>query len=267
MKDIKRIMLLASSIVLFSFTPETPLSVNSLRERFLKNLFTSWQPNAIDTSIYFLDKDDYGNQTKFYPTLQCGANASYHAWPIRGLATPESKQKVLSLFGASIIKSNLKVAGSYYSGGGMWDGEIVQYDAKGIQAVFNKLYQKPSASFKGIALQRLYNINVKEYARGTVDILVAINFRKSVWDKQVQAYLKEVSTDPDFEMRDFAYETHLRIFNEEKIISTCSPDEIDLIGTMLRRAGDGTLPVLITCLKTVLKDYDSEYFSKNASRF
>ena len=43
--------------------------------------------------------------------------------------------------------------------------------------------------------------------------------------------------------------------------------ESRVIGTMLRRQCDGSLPVLLTCLKTVLKDYDPTFYNKVAMKF
>jgi hypothetical protein len=90
--------------------------------------------------------------------------------------------------------------------------------------------------------------------------------KKTIWDAEVKRYVQTVTTKEDFYMGDFASETYTKIFGDAEM-KECAPYVNNMIGSMLRRGGDGSMPTLIQCLKTVLKDYDPEYYNKVALKF
>ena len=67
-------------------------------------------------------------------------------------------------------------------------------------------------------------------------------------------------------MDEFASQTYGKIFGEAEM-AECSPAINRMLGTMLRRAGDGSLPAILLCMKTMMKDYDPEYYNKVALKF
>lgn len=264
------LFLVGVGLFAFTYRAGSPITVNSIRDMMLMNLFTDYEP--ADTTITIVVKNYFGNDVdgKLHPTNLCGYDANYMAgvfssavdtayegytWPVRN--------RIVSLFGADVIKSSLKTAVKDYEGKPIM---INQYSGVGIQAVFNKLYQKPTTLFKGIGLQKIYNASSKQYMRNATDIVVAIMANKTVWDAQVKKYQLQVTTNPEFYMDEFAQETFTKIFGEKEM-PECGPYAIRMIGSMLRRAGDGSLPTLMTLLKTVLKDYDPEYYNKVALKF
>lgn len=269
-KKLTILALLASSILLYSFVGLKPITVNSIRETMLMSLFTDYEP--ADSTITITVKNYFGNDTDadLHPANLCGWDASFMAgvftsavdtswqgfeWPVRN--------RIAALFGADIIKGKLKLAGKDYEGNPI---QIYQYSGVGVQAVFNKLYQKPTAAFKGIGLQKIYNVSAKQYLRDATDIVVGITAKKTLWDAEVKRYLQVATTSDEFYMDDFASETYTKIFGEKEM-KECAPYANKMIGSMLRRGGDGSLPALIVCLKTVLKDYDLEYYNKVALKF
>jgi hypothetical protein len=262
--------LLAGSIFFYSFVGLTPITVNSIRETLLLSLFTNYDP--ADSTIFFTAKNYYGDgvDVKVYPSSLCGWDASFMASTFKYAVDTSYegfegtvRTRMLSLFGADVLKSKLKLPGKDYEGNPIY---IYQYSGAGIQAVFNKLYQKPTAAFKGIGLQKLYNVSAKQYLRDATDIVIAIMAKKTIWDAEVKRYMQEVTTKEEFYMGDFAGETYAKIFGETEM-KECAPYVNNMIGSMLRRGGDGSLPTLQVCLKTVLKDYDPEYYNKVALKF
>jgi hypothetical protein len=264
------LLLVGVGLFAFTYRAGTPITVESVRERLLMNLFTDYEP--ADTTITITVKNYFGNDTDadLHPANLCGWDAGFMAmaftsavdttwegytWPVRN--------RVAKLFGADVIKGSLKTAAKDYEDKPIM---ITQYNGLGIQAVFNKLYQKPTTSFKGIGLQKLYNASSKQFLRDATDIVVGIMSKKTIWDAEVKRYMQQVTTNPEFYMDDFASETFTKIFGEKEM-AECAPYANRMIGTMLRRAGDGSLPTMIPLLKTVLKDYDPEYYNKVALKF
>ncbi len=136
------------------------------------------------------------------------------------------------------------------------------YSVEGVNALFTKLYTKPSNKFESITYQTIYNISLKAYMRDFTKFLAHILGQKATWTMVGNQYLKNAKIKKDFnpyaEM-DFAYN---KLFTTEASIKkftnfTAEVSYYDL-GTLLRRQCDGTLPTLLNCLKTVLKDYDPE---------
>jgi hypothetical protein len=262
--------LILSTAISFSFVGLTPITVNSIRENLLMSLFTNYEP--ADSTISILAKNYYGDgvDVKVYPASLCGWDPSFMANNFKYSVDTSYegfegsvRTRMLTLFGADVLKSKLKLPGKDYEGNPIY---IYQYSGVGIQAVFNKLYQKPTATFKGVGLQKLYNVSSKQYMRDATDIVVAIMAKKTIWDAEVKRYMQEVTTKEDFYMGDFAAETYSKIFGEAEM-KECAPYANNMIGSMLRRGGDGSMSALIVCLKTVLKDYDPEYYNKVALKF
>jgi hypothetical protein len=266
-KKLTLIGLLASSLLFYSFVGLTPITVNSIRESFLTGLFTDYDPADSTISIV---ANYYGEQTTLHPASLCGFDPGFFTGTLNyALDTAyfgydaQVMARFKTLFGADIIKSKLKLAAKDYEGNPI---EIYQYNPIGVQAAFNKLYQKPTSSFKSIGLQKLYNVSAKQYVRDAVDIIVAITAKKTIWDAQVKKYVLLATTNEEFYMGEFANETYTKIFGEQEM-KDCAPYANKMIGMMLRRSGDGTMPTMLVCLKTMLKDYDLEYYNKVALKF
>ena len=264
------VVLLASTTIIFSFVGLTPITITSLRENLLLTLFTEYEP--ADTLISIKYKSYYADEeATLHPASLCGWDAGFMAGAFssaldtgyQGYESAAVRNRALTLFGADIIKGKLKLAGKDYEDKPI---EIYQYSSVGVQAVFNKLYQKPTADFKGVGLQKLYNVSAKQYLRDATDIVVGIMSKKAVWDAEVKRYLQQATTKEEFYMDEFATETFTKIFSEKEM-SECAPYANRMIGSMLRRGGDGSLPALILCLKTVLKDYDPEYYNAVGLKF
>jgi hypothetical protein len=266
-KKLTIIGLLASSLLFCSFVGLTPITVTSIRESLLLGLFTDYDP--ADSTIT-IKANYYGEETTLHPTSLCGwdpgaftGTLSYALDTAYMGYNAQVMARFKSLFGADIIKGKLKLAAKDYEGNPI---EIYQYSPLGVQAAFNKLYQKPTSSFKGIGLQKLYNVSAKQYTRDAVDVIVAITAKKAIWDAQVKKYIQQATTNEEFYMGEFADETYTQIFGEKEM-KECTPYINKMIGMMLRRSGDGTMPTVVICLKTMLKDYDLEYYNKVATKF
>jgi hypothetical protein len=270
---IKKLILVgivAATAISFSFVGLAPITVTSIRETIVSGIFTDYRDEAADTTITLPSKDYEGNPTTLFPASLCGwdvgaFSGSFSYALDTGYQGYEGSvlTRFKALFGADLIKSKLKLAAKDYEGNAI---QIYQYSPLGVQAAFNKLYQKPTSTYKGIGLQKLYNVSAKQYVRDATDMIIAITAKKPIWDAQVKKYVQLATTDEEFYMGSFADETYTKIFGEQEA-KECAPYANKMIGSMLRRSGDGTLPVLLVCLKTMLKDYDLEYYNKVALKF
>jgi len=256
-------------IALLSFTIETaPITVDSIRNAFLNNLFDTYVPQ--DTTFSFTGKDKYsGDFEKFYAYSKCGESPGFAAYSFyEGLDTsysdfgPEVVTRFKTLFGQDIVKSRLKLAAKDYEGNSI---QWIQFNGLGIKAAFDKLYQKPTGKFQGIGLQNLYNFTLKSYVRDVTSIVVKVASNKPAFEALSKQYMASALKDPEFYGPTFSEDAAEKL-GTNSLDQECT-DASRVVGTLLRRQCDGSLPVLLLCLKTVLKDYDPEYYNKVALKF
>jgi hypothetical protein len=263
--------LIGISLLSFSFLAPRPITVTSIRNNFLNSLFDSYTQYA-DTTVAFLLKVEYSeDMIKMYAAPKCGWSPTFIAYSFyEGLDTaysnysPEVVARFKTLFGQDIIKSKIKMAAKDWEGNQMlWP----QYSALGINAAFAKLYQKPTGTFQGIGLQKLYNTAMKDYVRDMTNVIMKVMANKPTFEALAKQYMLKATTDPEFDGLSFGGEATTKLgadFSQE-----CLNDYYAqrVVGTMLRRQCDGSLPGLLLNLKTVLKDYDPEYFTKVGTKF
>jgi hypothetical protein len=260
--------IIACGMLAFTFTEPEPITVESIRNSFLFPLFDG--DGTEDSSLFIMNKDEYdGNIYKGYAASRCNWGSSFVAKSLmRGLDTarngfgPEVISRFKTLFGADIFKTPVKLAGKYDDGTPvLWQ----QYNSLAIQAAFDKLYQKPSEGFQGTALQKIYDISLKQYVRETTNLIITVQSKRTTFDALAKKYMLKATTDPDFSGLTFAWEATQKLKLDGEF--SCLYGASDTIGTMLRRQSDGSLPILIACLKTVLKDYDNEYYTMVGMKF
>ncbi len=140
--------------------------------------------------------------------------------------------------------------------------EFFFYSADGLQTAFNKLYVKPTNKFEEIAYQKMYNLTAKAYMRDFTKFLAYIMSQKPTFIAAGNRYLKNAKTSKDFNPYEEMETSFKKLFSTEASTKQFPnfSNEVSFydLGTLLRRQCDGTLPTLLNCLKTVLKDYDPE---------
>src|SRR5688572_5556775 len=126
MKNLTKITgLFLVGIGLFSFAivDMTPISAASIRDNFIQaNVFSDY--DAVDTTITIVATDSYSDEmVKLHPMSLCGLNPGYAAYSLyQGLDTgyqyfdASVLARYKALFGADLIKGQLKLAAKDYEG-------------------------------------------------------------------------------------------------------------------------------------------------------
>lgn len=138
------------------------------------------------------------------------------------------------------------------------------FNTETIQATFNKVYMKPEIQFRGIGLQTVYNFVLKSYCRDAGEIIRQSLSQKALFEKLSAGYLEQMKKDTLFDGKTYSENAAIQLLGEKaKRQYSCLESRLSgtIIGIMLRRQCDGTLPVIVNCFKTVLKDYDPEYYT------
>ena len=102
------------------------------------------------------------------------------------------------------------------------------------------------------------------------DAMALILKDKEKFEKIAKEYLEKAQKDKDFNGITATNEYRENYFPdlEFKCKNYNATNAVNrLLGIMLRRQADGTLPIILNMLKTVLKDYDKETFEKHKNSF
>lgn len=263
--------LFATALCSFILLPTKPITPDSIRKTFLNTLFDTYTQYE-DTTVAFIRKEEYGDEmVKVFAAPKCGESPVFIAYSFyAGLDTsstnygPEVVARFKTLFGQDIIKSQVKMAAKDYDGNPVvWP----QFNALGINTAFSKLYQKPTGTFQGIGLQKLYNLTMKSYVRDMTNVIVKVMANKPGFEAQARQYMLKATTDPEFDGISFSSEatTKLAANLNQECLGEYYPSRV--VGIMLRRQCDGSLPMLLSCLKTVLNDYDPGFYKQVALKF
>jgi hypothetical protein len=163
---------------------------------------------------------------------------------------------------------------------------VAKFSGEGILVVFQRFYQPPSATFGGHTYQHIYNLCLKHYVRGGAHILCELLANKDAF-RQVAAEYAQRGLQPNprepFNAVVFQEEkTRLllpaplvaewnrfteNLLNPSDDVSRTIygyPDR--LLGMLIRRHLDGSLPQCLEVIKRVLKDYDPEAYAQYGPR-
>lgn len=149
---------------------------------------------------------------------------------------------------------------------------MLQFKADALQAAFEKLYKKPTDDFDGFAMQRIYNIGARDYFRNCAQVIADVMKRKSMFISLSLDYKKQALTKKDFYGPDAGYSAFEKLLGENYAprqgLEGCMEGTADrVVGILIRRQLDGTLPTLLVCAKTVLQDYDPVFYEKIKNQF
>jgi hypothetical protein len=254
----------------FSFAEPTPITAESLRINILDRMFDAYAPED-DSSLFFLAKNEENIMAKQFASPFCYGPSTIPEIFYYGLDTTyysdyasEVASRFKALFGADIVKSKVVTAKKYIDGSdrnATWN----HFNGAAIKAAFDKMYQKPSESFHGIVLQKIYNRSMKKYVRDHTNVLIKVLSNKPLLESYAKELTTGTMTDPEFDGRNLAglFVIKLKIKADEENYCLNVNKSVHLL---LRRQCDGSLPALIMCLKTMLKDYDPEYYTKVAAK-
>jgi len=171
-------------------------------------------------------------------------------------------------FGKDLLGHSLQLPGKDYNKKPMY---LKQFKADALKKAFDKLYKKPTEDFDGFAMQQIYDVTVKEYFRSCARVIADIMKKKPTFILLAADFKKKAVTNKDFYGPDAAYDIQKNILGDDYTpgqgMDSCMDGVDKLIGMMVRRQIDGTLPTLLSCTKTMLKDYDPEFYATIQSKF
>lgn len=206
-------------------------------------------PSLIYYSFYLpLDTNAYWNASSF----------SYNA-SVRG--------EFKNLFGEDILKDQITLPVGK-NGDSQHPPVFRFFNGKAFSAAFKILYKKPGDEFQGLVLQKIYDATLKDYDRDAGNAISHILSDKKLFKQLADDYLAKAKTDTSFDGVSFtnkAADTLIgkAVYSQLK----CMDASNRLVGIMLRREIDGTLPILLANFKAILKDYDPEYYTKVKDSF
>lgn len=153
------------------------------------------------------------------------------------------------IYGADIMNQSIKEATGR---------TFLIYNGAGISAAFNKLYAKPSTKLQAYTYQKIYNASIKQYNRNFLKVMTYLNTtKKAEWTALCNKVLKEIKTNKEFDSKNAYYEAFNKFFPEGNKYRDFIGNSY-FMGTIMRRQMDGSMPAILKCLKTVVKDYDPE---------
>ncbi|MES2775921.1 MAG: hypothetical protein V4722_17225 [Bacteroidota bacterium] len=218
---------------------------------------------------------DTSRLVKKGPLNLCGTSPAYfYRFMAEGIGavdpesgySKESLQNFKQAFGKDLMGVPLKMATKTYDKKPIL---INQFKSDALKAAFDQLYKKPTEDFDGFALQKIYDIAAKDYFRSCATVIADVMKKKPMFIQLAMDYKRQATTVKNF------YGPSASGKAEEKLLGKDYTPNADcmkygadrIVGMMMRRHIDGSLPVLLTCVKTVLKDYDPEFYSTIQSRF
>ena len=155
------------------------------------------------------------------------------------------------LFGAKLVrevreyKSGTEIRGA---------PAFVAYDGRALEIAFRKLYVKPEKMLCGESAQTLYDRIFRQWVRDSAQVLKrALEQDGGRWlPDAARRYEEQALSDPQFNGTEFsgslASELGYGPWENER-----------LVGLIVRRARDGSLPAIQKILTTLLSDYDPEF--------
>ncbi|MES2775920.1 MAG: hypothetical protein V4722_17220 [Bacteroidota bacterium] len=210
------------------------------------------------------------------PVSLCNSNPVYFYYKLAqgiGVGDIETYEKAALInfkqaFGKDLFGPGIKLPGKDYNNKPAF---IKQFKADALKTAFDKLYKKPTEDFDGFAMQKIYDITVKDYFRSFAAVIGDIMKKKPMFVLLAADFKKKALTRKDFYGPEAAYDIQKKLLGEAYTpgqgLDNCIDGVDKIIGMMVRRHIDGTLPTLLTCAKTVLKDYDPEFYATIQNSF
>lgn len=283
MKKIIYLGLFLASFALFTSSKSqlNPPTIEQVRESFLSNTSLNYYDPQQDGesdmvvevfSIWTNEKIKAIPKTACYSSPAMMYNYLVNAveyknnqnwWlPETFYTTPDFKNNFKVLFGLDPIAKMMKIPQNN-------DNKIHTFkffNPKALQAAFDKLYVKPETKFQSLTYQKIYDVSFKEYFRESAEIITVILKDKKLFKKLATEYLKKATKEKDFNGLRLVNEYEFDHFSVAASSFKCSKFN-RVLSIMLRRDADASLPVMLSCFKTILKDYDKETFEKYKNNF
>jgi hypothetical protein len=152
------------------------------------------------------------------------------------------------LFGRALVKKRA----------GTGDQTRYSYDPAGLKAAFASVYVPPDATLGGARAQVVYDTLFRDWVAQRAETIALVLDRKGFL-QQTARDLQAKASDPKFEGSMWQYALADKLPEPLK-------SEPRLIGTLVRRHADGTLPTVLELLRRVLGDYDPKTLERLGPR-
>lgn len=142
------------------------------------------------------------------------------------------------------------------------------YNGDALLAAFKENYIKPTENIDGILMGKVYNIALKAYARSCAIVMVDILKNKAAFIQQTNLYKAKALANKQIDGIGFCTKASDVILGKKYYDEKVNPNPKEcvgyyydrIVGMMMRRQLDGSLPAVMKCITTVLKDYDPEFY-------
>jgi hypothetical protein len=226
---------------------------------------TGWPDSTLIRKV-----QEDGEQITMGALSQCYTSpADMYNEAMGSLYTPEIKNSTpvknfKTAFGADLFKPALKLAA--YEMGTNKKATMNMFNAIALKQAFDKMYLKPTESVDGFALQKLYDISMKAYLQDCCNVIADVMNKKALFLKLAANYKLNATTKKYFNgvNESFAASDKLLADKEYQCIDN---RHSRIVGMLLRRQIDGSLPTALNCLKTIVNDYDPSFYSQISSKF
>jgi hypothetical protein len=133
-------------------------------------------------------------------------------------------------------------------------GELPRYSVKTILTVFERVYRRPTQDLGGVRAQLVYDAIFKERVRAEVKAWQAVLSGTTPRQRSelAKAYAEAARTEG------FDAFTHLNAVAKQ-VAPELPLDGFRVVGIILRRSADGTLPTVLGLMVRVLDEYDREF--------
>ncbi len=224
-----------------------------------------WPDSTLITQIEVDgEKRTLGAYSKCYLSpadMYTTAFASLYTTEIKN-STPIKNFKIA--FGTDLFKPALKMASLEM--GTNKKATMNMFNTLALKQAFDKMYLKPTENFEGMALQKLYNTSLKDYMHDVCNVVADVMKKKIQFTKLAAAYKVNASTKKYFDGISESYSASEKLLGDNEY--TCIDNrQSRIVGMLLRRQIDGSLPTVLACLKTIIKDYDPEFYTEISTKF
>jgi hypothetical protein len=280
----KKILILTVGIALSMFTTSSTyqkpdITIDEVRKNIIALMSSARRQDAYDVNLKLKSLNYFGEEEDRYLKNACNMpsahlyyqlviafdtkNLFWNHYAFFNKEYPLMQQNFKELFGQDALAQLVPMAQKTP------DEKDFQkfrfFNGKGLKAAFDKLYKKPQEKFENICTyQKVYDIALKGVFASATSLIIDVMKNKKDFEACAKEYLEKAKKDPNFDGQVFTNQCTQKLLGEKEY--ECGQAN-RIVGMLLRRQCDGTLPVVLSCLKQIVKDYDNDTFKKIGKNF
>ena len=152
-------------------------------------------------------------------------------------------------------------------------GFLISYDAPALKKCFDMIFSFRTGSIRGKTIKKIYEEKAQKWFRRRIELTRLILTKSTLLSDLAAEYEFAARSNPDFNGTyaswTMASKFGCSVLDPAQNFNKTSGIECDdrWIGMLARRKIDGTLPVLLDILNSVMREFDPEEFEKGALRW